>query len=73
MGATDLSRYEHEKDKNGEKVGNWAIQVDKGFFACKVCDPSKKLNFKSGKKDLGINHILRSTFLGLLYPHPPSM
>ena len=52
MGATDLSRYEHEKDKNGEKVGNWAIQVDKGFFACKVCDPSKKLNFKSGKKDL---------------------
>ena len=52
MGATDITKYLNDDDQNGQKIGDWASQVQKGKFVCKVCDPDKPLSFKSGKCEL---------------------
>ena len=50
MVALDLNRYVDDKDKNGSRIGDWAASAGNGLFVCKVCDPSRKLSFKSGGK-----------------------
>ena len=48
----NLKIYLEEKDKNGHKVADWAIQAGDGLFKCKFCLPCKVLKFDQGKKEL---------------------
>ena len=49
-GAYWLSKYVDEKDKFGEKVGDWAQQVSQGLAKCKVCE--SYIKFHKGKLEL---------------------
>ena len=52
MPCVSLSSWVEDKDKNGDRIGDWAHQVTPGHFQCKLCVPSKTLSFKKGKGDL---------------------
>ena len=35
VGVSNLVKYRDELDKNGKRVGDWAVEVDKGQTKCK--------------------------------------
>ena len=47
----NLEIYKDVSDKNGVKVGSWAIQKDSGLASCKLC-PLATINFSRGKVNL---------------------
>ena len=52
MPAVNIQKYLEEEDKNGVKIGSWAVQVAPGVAECKVCVPNRKFGFKKGKSEL---------------------
>ena len=51
-GAVNLGKYLEEKDKNGVKVSSWAVQIAPGVAECRVCVPTRRIQFKKGKNEL---------------------
>ena len=58
QGAVNLGKYLEEKDKNGVKVSSWAVQIAPGVAECRVCVPTRRIQFKKGKNELKLD-ILR--------------
>ena len=50
VGVSNLTKYRDEVDKNGNRVGDWAVEVDKGQTKCKFCNIV--ISFKKGKTNL---------------------
>ena len=50
VGVAYLKNYLLAEDMNGRKVGEWAIEVEKGKAKCRLC--STVISFKNGKRGL---------------------
>lgn len=50
-GAKELANYVDVQDKNGVRVGDWAMQAAPGVASCSVC-PDAKVKFGKGKEHL---------------------
>ena len=50
-GAAQLAKYVDVKDKHGNKVGDWAVQVEPRIVSCQVC-PRSVFSFSKGKEPL---------------------
>lgn len=51
VGSKNLENYRQVKDKYGEKVSSWAVQVQPGVAKCTIC-PNTTINFSKGKLQL---------------------
>ena len=59
MVCTYIARFVSEKDGNGDKIGDWCEQAEKGYFKCKWCMPGKTLSLKQGKSEV-LKHAITS-------------
>ena len=48
VGCSKLESYLEVKDKFGQQVKSWAIQLQPGIAGCSLC-PSVNISFKKGK------------------------
>ena len=52
MVATNLKSYLEKKDKNGVRIGDWAVQGNPSKAICTVCVPRRTIDFKKGCAEL---------------------
>ena len=52
MPAVNLDKYLDGKDKNGVKIGSWAVQIGPGIAECRICLPQRRITFMKGLGDL---------------------